>query len=122
MSSTPIEGIGEGTDELYETEQDVVDRVSDLIRRRTRTEPQRVRLLQELRERLRVSQVALADPLGVRQPTVSKIERRDDVNVSTLRKYVQALGGELEITARFPDGVVETRAATKPSKHTRSTR
>jgi transcriptional regulator with XRE-family HTH domain len=64
-------------------------------------------VLQELRERHQVSQVAVADKLGIRQPTVSKIERREDVNVSTLRRYVQALGGELHITVRFRDGAVE---------------
>ncbi|HEX5871054.1 MAG TPA: XRE family transcriptional regulator, partial [Longimicrobium sp.] len=35
---------------------------------------------------------------------VSRLERRDDMHVSTLREVVEALGGELEITARFPDG------------------
>ena len=107
LSSTPSEGIGEGPDEFLEDEGAVVDRVAELLQARGRTEPQRVRLLQELRERQQVSQVALADKMGVRQPTVSKIERREEVNVSTLRRYVKALGGELHITARFPDGAVE---------------
>ena len=40
-------------------------------------------------------------------PTLSKIERREDVNVSTLRRYVHALGGELHVTAIFDDGEVE---------------
>lgn len=88
LSSTPGEALGEGPDEFLEDEDAVVARLATLLRARTRTEPQRVRLLQELRERQQVSQVALADKLGVRQPTVSKIERREDVNLRTLRRYV----------------------------------
>lgn len=107
LSSTPSEGMGEGPDEFLEDEEAVADRVARLVLSRRRTEPQRVRLLQELRERQHISQVALAEKLGVKQPTVSKIERREEVNVGTLRKYVKAIGGELHITARFPDGVVE---------------
>ncbi|MGH7435306.1 MAG: helix-turn-helix domain-containing protein [Polyangiaceae bacterium] len=100
LSSTP-------PDEFLDTEGAVIERIAALVTSRTRTEPQRVWLLQELRERRHVSQVALADKLRVRQPTISKIERRKDVNVSTLRRYVRALGGELQITARFPEGAVE---------------
>jgi hypothetical protein len=116
LSSTPSEGIGEGPDEFLEDEEAVADRVGALLGSRARTEPQRVRFLQELRERQHVSQVSVADKLGVRQPTVSKIERREDVNVSTLRRYVRALGGELHITARFPDGAVEIGPPSKGSR------
>jgi DNA-binding XRE family transcriptional regulator len=109
LSSTPAEGIGQGPDEFLEDEEAVLARLLALLSSRRRTEPQRVRLLQELRERQKVSQVAVADKMGVRQPTISKMEHRDDddVQVGTLRKYVRALGGELHITARFPDGAVE---------------
>jgi DNA-binding XRE family transcriptional regulator len=117
LSSTPSEGIGEGPDEFLEEEDAVVERVAALLRTRARTEPQRVHLLQELRERQGVSQVALADKLRVKQPTISKIERREDVNLSTLRRYVQALGGELQITARFPDGAIEIGAASESGAH-----
>jgi predicted transcriptional regulator len=48
-----------------------------------------------------VTQVELADVLGVRQPNVSRIERQEDLFVSTLRQYVEALGGRLELTAVF---------------------
>ena len=63
-------------------------------------------LLPELRRARGISQQALAETLGARQPSVSKLERQDDMHVSTLRKYIAALGGELEITARFPGGAV----------------
>jgi predicted XRE-type DNA-binding protein len=57
-----------------------------------------------------VSQVVLAEKLEVRQPTISKIERREDMNLSTLRGYVRARGGELQVTARFPHSTVEWRS------------
>jgi hypothetical protein len=44
--------------------------------------------------------------LKVGQPAVAKLERRADMYVSNLRRYIAALGGSLEITARFPEGVV----------------
>ena len=116
LSSTPSEGLGEGPDEFFEDEHDVVERLVELLRTGIRTEPQRVRLLQELRERRELSQVVLASKLGIRQPTLSKMERREDVNLSTLRRYVQALGGELHVTARFPDEAVEIGPPTKSGK------
>jgi DNA-binding XRE family transcriptional regulator len=62
--------------------------------------------LQELRQARRLSQEALAKTLGAKQASISKLERRTDMYVSSLRQYVAAMGGELEIIARFPDGMV----------------
>jgi DNA-binding XRE family transcriptional regulator len=107
LSSTPSDGYGEGADEFFPEAEGVVARIVELVGARKRTEPQRVRLLQQLRERRDISQVALATKLGVRQPTVSKIERREDVALSTVRRYVEALGGRLHVTAEFADGKVE---------------
>jgi len=59
--------------------------------------------LEELRRARRMTQVELAQTLGVNQGEVSKIEHRTDVYLSTLAGYVQALGGRLEIRAVFPD-------------------
>lgn len=59
--------------------------------------------LQALRKALGRTQVELAERLGIGQDNVSRLERRDDFLVSTLRSYVAALGGELELTVRFPD-------------------
>jgi DNA-binding XRE family transcriptional regulator len=114
LSSTPSEGVGLGPDEFLLDEGTVADRLSALLRQKLKTEPQRVRLLQELREHQQVLQVALAERLGIRQPTLSKIERREDMNLSTLRRYVQALGGELHITAHFQDGSVEIGPSSEP--------
>lgn len=63
--------------------------------------------LDELREARAMTQVHLAKILGVNQAAVSKMERRADMYVSTLQDFVKAMGGELKITARFPEGTVE---------------
>ena len=59
--------------------------------------------LQELRKARHVTQVEVAKAMSVEQAAVSKLERRDDMYVSTLREYVKALGGELKLVASFPD-------------------
>jgi transcriptional regulator len=63
--------------------------------------------LDELREAREMTQVHLARILKVNQAAVSKMERRTDMYVSTLQDFVKAMGGELKITAKFPDGVVD---------------
>ena len=62
--------------------------------------------LQELRLARGLSQETLAATLKVRQASISKLERRADMYISTLRSHIQAMGGELDIVARFPDGEV----------------
>jgi transcriptional regulator with XRE-family HTH domain len=66
--------------------------------------------LAEIRKAREMTQVQLAAALETTQPGVSQIERRTDLYVSTLRSYVEALGGRLEVTAVFPDGAVPIRA------------
>jgi DNA-binding XRE family transcriptional regulator len=62
--------------------------------------------LNELRQARGLSQKMLAEVLHVQQPSIAKIEKRTDMYLSTLRSYIEAMGGELEIVARFPDGSV----------------
>lgn len=62
--------------------------------------------LHELRKARDLSQEELASTLGVNQATISKLERRTDMYISTMRRFVDAMGGELEITARFPEGII----------------
>lgn len=50
------------------------------------------------------SQAVVAQTLGIAQPNVCQIEKRPDTMVSTLASYIEALGGKLEIHAKFPDG------------------
>ena len=64
-------------------------------------------LLHELRHIRGLSQKELAEALRVQQPAIAKMERRADMYISTLRHHIEAMGGELEITARFPDGAVK---------------
>jgi len=63
-------------------------------------------LLKEIRECAGKSQRQVADALGIKQPGLSKLEKQSDMQISTLRRIVNALGGELEVSARFPKGVV----------------
>ena len=62
--------------------------------------------LAELRQARERSQKELARALKIGQPAVAKLERRADMYVSNLRRYIAALAGSLEITARFPEGAV----------------
>jgi transcriptional regulator with XRE-family HTH domain len=62
--------------------------------------------LHEIRNAREMTQGALAAELSLAQPAVSKLERRTDMYISTLRRYIEAMGGELEIIAHFPEGNV----------------
>ncbi len=64
-------------------------------------------LLSEVRELMGKSQRQVADSLGIKQPSLSKLERQKDMQISTLRKIIKALGGELEVFAKFPKGMVK---------------
>jgi transcriptional regulator with XRE-family HTH domain len=65
--------------------------------------------LDELREARDLTQAQLAKKLDVDQGAVSRMERRTDMYVSTLRDVIQAMGGELHIIAEFPHGSVEIK-------------
>jgi hypothetical protein len=65
--------------------------------------------LSELRRARGLSQKALAELLNIDQPSVSKIERRADMYISTLRSPIDAMGGELEIIVHFPDDAVQIK-------------
>ena len=63
--------------------------------------------LNELRQARGLSQKMLAEVLHVQQPAIAKLEKRTDMYLSTLRSHVEAMGGQLEVIARFPDGAVK---------------
>ena len=63
--------------------------------------------LQELRHARHLSQEQLAQTLSVKQAAVSKMEKRTDMYISTLRNFIKAMGGDLEITAKFPEGAIQ---------------
>ncbi len=65
--------------------------------------------LTELRRARAMTQDQLAADLHVGQASIAKLERRTDMYLSTLRRFVEAMGGELEIVATFPDQQVRLR-------------
>jgi DNA-binding XRE family transcriptional regulator len=78
--------------------------------------------LRELRHARKLTQVRMAKKLGITQDSVSRLEKRSDLLLSTLRKAVEAMGGNLSLVAKFPDrepvvlsGIAEENAGPKPS-------
>ena len=63
--------------------------------------------LGELRQARELTQETLGETLHVGQTAIAKMEKRADMYVSNLRRFIRAMGGELDIVARFPDGAVK---------------
>ena len=63
-------------------------------------------LLSEIRQAAGLTQEELARALGIKQPTLSKLESQHDIQISTLERLVRALGGELEVVAHLPTGTI----------------
>jgi len=63
-------------------------------------------LLHELRQARAMTQRAVGESLKVNQPAIAKLERRTDMYVSSIRAYIEAMGGKLNIVAEFPQGSV----------------
>lgn len=61
-------------------------------------------VLAEVRKTAGLTQEETAAALGIKQPTLSRLESQDDMHISTLRRLIEALGGELEIIAHLPGG------------------
>jgi transcriptional regulator with XRE-family HTH domain len=73
------------------------------IEAETAREAAEVMTLRELRKAFQMSQETVAKALNMEQESVSRIERRTDLLLSTMRKYVAAMGGDLTFVAKFPD-------------------
>jgi transcriptional regulator with XRE-family HTH domain len=71
-------------------------------------------VLQHLRKARKLTQVNMAKLLGVRQDSVSKIERRSDMLISTFRSYIEAMGGRLRLVVEFPDAIAEVASLGEP--------
>jgi DNA-binding XRE family transcriptional regulator len=69
--------------------------------------------LAELRAAMDMTQESLANALHVKQASISKMERRSDMYISTLSKIIEAMGGELQIVAKMPNGNVKIRQFTQ---------
>jgi transcriptional regulator with XRE-family HTH domain len=61
-------------------------------------------LLAEIRKEAGFTQEDIAKTIGIKQPSLSKLESQDDIQVSTLQRLIQALGGQLELIAHMPGG------------------
>jgi len=112
--------------------------VNEIIRRLSPAERKRVEhraaeiiaeemSLRDLRKARRLTQARIARKLGITQDSVSRLERRSDLLLSTLRKTVKAMGGDVRIVAEFPDrapivlsGVSEVESPRKPRRRHRS--
>ncbi|HMD98355.1 MAG TPA: helix-turn-helix transcriptional regulator [Terriglobia bacterium] len=89
--------------------RDLESKMSPAARARAKAKAERMindMALDELREALKLTQESLAEGLHVNQAAISKVDRRSDMLISTLRKIIEAMGGELEIRAILPAGVV----------------
>ncbi len=89
-------------------------------RKRIEKRAQELATLKDLRLAVEKTQVELAAELGVGQDTISRLEKRSDMLLSTLRHYVESMGGTLELVARFPnrppimiDHIGETRSPSR---------
>jgi hypothetical protein len=83
-------------DELAEAEKEVAEEILEMN-------------LRELRQLTGKTQAEVATATQMQQPELSRVERRDDHLLSTLRRYIEALGGELEVIARFDGKTVKLR-------------
>ncbi len=82
----------------HESQERVEKRVQELLKEMP---------LAELRQARQMTQEQIAQTLKIKQASVSKMESQTDMYISTMRKYIEAMGGELEIVAKFPDGHVK---------------
>ena len=85
-----------------------IDSLSDTRRERILDEADRLYAeyltLQELRKAKKLTQAQLAEILNIRQATIAQMEKRSDLMLSTLRSYVEAMGGKLSLLVEFPGG------------------
>lgn len=103
LSSAEADAFGELPDEHLNTVDEAARRIEQLIVGDERTSPPLRVLLSRLREERGLTQKDLAQRLGLKQASVSGMERRGDIQLSTLWKVIAALGGRLELYANFAD-------------------
>ncbi len=105
--STPApDDYGAKPDEVYGDVDAAYARAKALLLSQTPTKPPLRARLPELREARKLSQAELASRLSINQGACSRMERRSDMLIGTLRNVIEALGGELYLVARFPDETV----------------
>lgn len=94
--------------------------VREDLKREAHSELERIGF-EKLRQARQQTQVAVAKKLRIGQGAVSRLEQQSDFLLSTLREYVSALGGHLELHVKFPDGnfVIDTLASVRPARKRR---
>jgi len=107
ISSPDPSAFGAGHDEVMSDLKSALERVGQLLRTGERTSPRIMSRLKQIREESNLSQTDLARKLKINQAAVSKLENREDMRISTLSAVVAALGGKLEIKARFSGKTVQ---------------
>lgn len=90
-------GYGEGSDEVFDDYDTARRRVFELVRHKGKTIPPEKVALRELRDIAKFTQAEIAKRLGVGQAAISKLERRSDMSISSLQRFVRALGGKLRL-------------------------
>ena len=78
-------------------QQTIADKTSQLLKEV---------ILHEIREQLHITQENMATKLNTKQANISRTERRRDMKLSTLKRYIEAMGGELDIVAKFASNEV----------------
>jgi DNA-binding XRE family transcriptional regulator len=104
----PIAGDKSGKEMTMPTNvDDIIEKLSPAQRKKVKARAARLiaekMTLRELRHARKLTQVRIAKALGVTQDSVSRLEKRGDLLLSTLRKTVEAMGGKLSLVAEFPD-------------------
>ena len=100
--SSGLDGLFDAPSEWYASEAAAFHRIASLVLDQ-RSTLSRTATISEIRHERGLSQEQLSEQLRVKQATYSKLERREDVKVSSLRKVIEAMGGRLRIQAVFPD-------------------
>jgi DNA-binding XRE family transcriptional regulator len=122
LTSMPAAGYGDAPDEFFPTLEEAADRAMEILTKGKRTRPPAALDLRGLRERKFVTQDELAALVGVKQAAISKLERRgDEVGLAALKSIVRALGGELEVSARFAEKGVPIVLSPDPAAKSKAT-
>jgi DNA-binding transcriptional regulator YiaG len=107
LSSTDGNDYNTAASETFAVADDALTRIVEVLKTGKKVTPRREMYLQRLREHREVSQEVLGDLMNVSQASVSKTERREDMLLSTLSSFIEALGGRLQLVAKFPSETIE---------------